>query len=116
VVEPPRACTVLNDRPVAVTTSGDATVRLWDLREHRELDRIDLPTSVRAIGVGTGERDRRRLRVGPLGPGTNDRTTSVNGQQVVGERGIWNLQCRRWLARSNREQQHLLSIEEVVPN
>jgi hypothetical protein len=54
VVEPPRACTVLNDHPVAVTTSGDATVRLWDLREHRELDRIDLPTSVRAIGVGAG--------------------------------------------------------------
>ncbi|TQM43913.1 hypothetical protein [Pseudonocardia cypriaca] len=48
------ACTVVDGRPIAVTAGRDAAVRMWALREGRELERIDLPGEVHAIDVGVG--------------------------------------------------------------
>jgi hypothetical protein len=48
------ACTVLNGRPAAITASRNDTLWFRDLEDRRELDRIDLPGPVRAIGVAAG--------------------------------------------------------------
>lgn len=36
---------------VAVTGGSDGTVRIWDLEARRQVDRIDLPSGVRALDV-----------------------------------------------------------------
>ncbi|MDQ3763692.1 MAG: hypothetical protein M3460_19345 [Actinomycetota bacterium] len=42
------ACAQLDSHPIAVTGSWDHTVRIWDLRTRLPIDRIDLPSDVKA--------------------------------------------------------------------
>ncbi|GAA3832785.1 hypothetical protein GCM10022226_62590 [Sphaerisporangium flaviroseum] len=46
------ACTVLDGRPVAVTGSGDDTVRIWHLAEHRLRHVVALPSATYAVALG----------------------------------------------------------------
>jgi WD40 repeat protein len=43
------ACAQLDGRPIAVSGSWDHTVRIWDLRTRLPIDRIDLPSDVKAV-------------------------------------------------------------------
>ncbi len=56
---------VLNGRPIAVTASRDATVRIWDLATRKQLGRPLLFTGSRSVAtiVATGELDARPVAV-----------------------------------------------------
>jgi len=45
------ACAVVDSWPIAVTGRANVTVRLWDLGERQEVERIDLPAKVRSITI-----------------------------------------------------------------
>ena len=50
------ACAQLDGRTTAVTSGRDHAVRTWDLRTRLPLDRIDLPTDVKAVaGTPSGD-------------------------------------------------------------
>jgi WD40 repeat protein len=47
------ACTQLEGIPIAVTGSRDATLRIWDLAERRQVDEFEQPTDVGAVAVSS---------------------------------------------------------------
>lgn len=46
-------CAELDNRPIAISGAEDATVRIWDLAERRQVDVFDLPTAAGSVAVSS---------------------------------------------------------------